>query len=280
MAWTWRLLRAGELRLDGGGMFGVVPKSLWARLTEPDDQNRIRLHANCLLLENGSDRVLVETGFGDKWSDKERGFYALERRSILDALAEADVDPGDIDHVVVTHLHFDHAGGLTHLDADGEPTSSFPNARVHLQRTEWEDANANKAVMTRTYLKSHLDPVADQVVLHRTSPEHGDASEEILLQLRVRAIPGHTWGQQAVVFRDAAGTVCFTGDVLPTVHHAAPAFNMGYDVEPYTNMLTKARLLEQAAAEDWRLVLPHEPDHPVVRVKAIAETGRFELVPE
>ena len=257
--WSWKLLRAGSLRLDGGGMFGVVPKSIWSRLTPPDEENRIHLQTNCLLLDNGTTRVLIETGFGDKWSDKERHYWELERRTVIDALAEVGCEAGQIDFVIVTHLHFDHAAALTRSDESGQAVPTFPNATVVVQQTEWEDALANKSTMTRTYLRSHLDPIAD-----RLRPMAGE--QEILPGLAVWPMVGHTWGQQAVRFDDGEGIVCFPGDVMPTVHHASPAFNMGYDMLPHQNMLSKQKLLSQAAAEGWRVVLDHEPGRPVVTV--------------
>ncbi|MHC5112965.1 MAG: MBL fold metallo-hydrolase [Planctomycetota bacterium] len=272
MLWTWQLLRAGAFGLDGGSMFGVVPKSLWSGLTPPDDANRIPLQTNCLLLTDGPATVLIETGYGDKWSDRERGFYDLERRTVLDALREVDVAPDDIDLVVVTHLHFDHAGGLTHLDASGAPVSSFPNADIVVQRTEWRDALANKSTMTRTYLRTHLDPIAHQV---RTV----DGETALAPGLTVWPMPGHTWGQQAVSFRDADGVVCFPGDVMPTRAHVGPAFNMAYDMLPHRNMQSKTSLLQRAAEESWRLVIDHEPGAAVVRVEEDAERpGRYALI--
>jgi len=272
-SYAWSLLRAGAFRLDGGGMFGLVPRTMWSRLAAPDDTNRIRLQTNCLLLRGAAGTVLIETGFGDKWSEKERAIYDLERRTIVDALREAGVEPQAIDHVVVTHLHFDHAAGLTVNGPSGEPIPAFPNADVIVQRQEWEDALANKSTMTRTYLRTHLDPVADRVRL-----VEGDA--EALPGIRVGPMVGHTWGQQAVRFEDATGVVCFPGDVMPTIHHVGPAFNMAYDMLPYRNMLSKRALLDRAADEAWRLVLDHEPDHPVVRVERDPEhPERHRLVP-
>ncbi len=271
--WTWRLLRAGAFRLDGGGMFGVVPKAIWSDLVTPDKNNRIPLQTNCLLLEDGSRRVLVETGFGDKWTDKERGFYDLERRSVVDALAEVGCAPEDLDLVIVTHLHFDHAAALTRLDESGEPVATFPGAPIVVQRREWEDALANRSTMTRTYLRSHLDPIADRVRLI-------EGEVQVLPGLKVRPMIGHTWGQQAVLIDDGEGRVCFPADVMPTVNHAAPAFNMAYDMLPFENMRSKAALLELAARERWRLVLDHEPGHPVVRpVQDPDRPGRFRLEP-
>jgi len=268
--YEWKVLRAGAFRLDGGSMFGIVPKALWARMVEPDDANRIPLQTNCLLLDDGSNRVLIETGYGGKWAPKDRSIFALEDRTVVDALREVGVDAAAIDVVIVTHLHFDHAGGLTHLGSGGEPVPSFPNARIVVQKTEWADALANKSTMTKTYLRSHLDPVAEQV---RTV----EGETEVMPGLTVWPMPGHTWGQQAVRFATAGGTVCFPGDVIPTANHAGPAFNMGYDMLPYRNMLSKQALLARAEAEGWTIVLDHEPGAPAVRVTRDGE--RFALAP-
>jgi glyoxylase-like metal-dependent hydrolase (beta-lactamase superfamily II) len=266
----WRVLRAGGFRLDGGGMFGIIPRSMWSRWVEPDAENRIGLAMNCALLERDGAgpggrplRVLVEAGAGGKWGDKERAIYEFERapdgsvRTVEHALAEAGVDPASIDHVVLTHLHFDHAGGLTRTGAAGVLEPVFPNARIHVQRGEWEDALGNRSTMTRTYLRTHLDPVADRVTLH-------DGAAEPVPGLLLRPAPGHTWHHQAVTWRDALGTVCYPGDVMPTVHHAHPSSSLGYDMLPYRTMLTKRELLEEADAGRWRLVLDHEPGECVV----------------
>ena len=259
MRWQWSLLRAGAFRLDGGSMFGVVPKALWSRRSEPDAENRIGLQTNCLLLEAEGRRVLIETGYGDKWDAEGRAMYAMQPRSVLDALAEAGVAPEAIDAVLVTHLHFDHAGGLTRLGPEGRPVPAFPNAEIIVQRGEWEDALANRSTMGRTYLRSHLDPVADQV-------RQVEGEAEVLPGIVVWPMVGHTWGQQAVRYEDAQGVVCFPGDVMPTFQHAGLAWNMAYDMLPYTNMQSKQALLERALAEGWRIVIDHEPGWPVVRV--------------
>lgn len=268
---TWRVLRAGGFRLDGGGMFGLIPRTMWSRWLPPDADNRIALSMNCVLIERTGEggggrvrRTLVECGAGGKWSDKEQAIYEFERaadggvRTIEHALAEIGVDPASIDDVVVTHLHFDHAGGLTRLAADGSPEPVFPKARIHVQRQEWNDALANRSTMTRTYLRTHLDPIADRVELHQ-----GEA--EVVAGVRVMPAAGHTWGHQVVVWRDAQGTVCYPGDVMPTVFHAHLSASLGYDMLPYQTMLTKRALLELADAERWRLVLDHQVGDCVVQ---------------
>ena len=271
--WSWQLLRAGSFRLDGGGMFGVVPKVLWERLAPPDDLNRIELNCNCLLLRRNGELVLIETGFGGKWSAKDRQIYCLQQRTILDALAEIDVSPEDIDFVIVSHLHFDHAAGLTRLNDHNEPVGSFPNARIFIQKTEWEDALANKSTMTRTYLRDHLDPIARQLELI-------DGEAQPIPGVSVWPVPGHTWGQQAIGFNDGEGIVAFIGDVMPTKNHVGLAFSIGYDMLPYQNMITKKATLERAVSEHWRIALDHEPgDFPVVRVQRDEKKPRqFQLL--
>jgi len=255
-------------------MFGLMPAPLWRRLVEPDDRNRIPMQTNCLLLEREGKLVLIETGIGDKQSDKLRDIFAQDRRTVADALREVDCDPKDISTVIVTHLHFDHAGGLTTLDSAGVAVPVFPNAEVVTQRQEWADALANKSTMHSTYLRDHLDPIADRVRLIE-----GDA--EALPGLFVTPMPGHTWGQQAVKFADAEGrTIIFPGDVMPTVNHVGPATQMAYDMLPYENMLRKKALLDAAHRDGWILVLDHEPGDPVVAPRPRDDhPGQYTLEP-
>jgi len=254
-------------------MFGVVPKTIWSKMVAPDASNRVPLQTNCVLLSDGRQRVLIETGFGGKWSDKERGFYDLERRTIVDALRESGIDAMDIDHVVLSHLHFDHAGGLTHL-VEGEPTSTFARARIHVQKREWEDALANRAVMTRTYLRSHLDPVSAQIELY-------DGRATVLEGISVEPAPGHTWGQQIIRVEIGGAPLVFLGDVMPTTNHVGAAFSLAYDIEPYTAMQTKLAMQARAARERWRIVLDHDSHHALVRVEVDPDQGgRYRVVPE
>ena len=258
--WTCTLLRSGHFRLDGGSMFGVVPKAVWSRLITPDADNCIPLQTNCLLLELDGSRVLIETGNGSKWTDKERAIYGMEERSIETALGEVGVAPEQIDLVIVTHLHFDHPGGLTRIAPNGELAPTFPQAEIVVQKQEWDDAMANRSTMSGTYLRSHLDPIADRVQLI-------DGEAMITDGLRVCPTPGHTWGHQAVLFEDQNGTICFPGDLIPTRNHVGRAWSMGYDMLPHDTLLTKKSLLNRAAEEGWRLILDHEPGEPMVSVE-------------
>lgn len=258
-AWTCSVLRAGGLRLDGGSMFGVIPRALWSRVVDVDDQNRIPLAANCLLLRRGDQIVVVETGCGDKWNEKARRIFGIEQRTIVDALAEEGVDPADVSTVIVTHLHFDHAGGLTSRSEDGV-TPTFPNAEVVVQRQEWEDALAGRSTMSGTYLEENLSPVADAVRLVEGGAQVHDG-------IGVFPVPGHTWGQHAALVETTDGPVCFPGDVLPTRAHLGAAWSMGYDMLPWDNMNTKRDLLTRASAEGWTIVCDHDPHDPVATVE-------------
>ncbi|MBX3359331.1 MAG: MBL fold metallo-hydrolase [Phycisphaeraceae bacterium] len=321
--YSWRLLRAGAFRLDGGSMFGLIPRTVWSRDVPTDDRGRISVQHNCLLLERAGPApapakgspplpsppssprlIVIECGTGDKLDAKSRDLFAMEERSVIDALHEADCRCEDVEAVVVSHLHFDHAGGLTRLCRGGEspdwtgPASTFtgargdhgvkvtfPNATVHVQRREWEDAIANRSVMTRTYFPDHLQPIRERLSLTDSprpfspgvTPGRDEApaapvalrETEIFPGVSVFLTPGHTWGQQAVKFTDTDGqTIVFTPDVMPTVNHVGAAYSLAYDVEPYTSMVTRRWFLEEAAAAGWTLVLDHEPGDAVRRVAA------------
>ena len=324
--YSWRLLRAGRFKLDAASMFGLIPRVVWSKTVPVDERSRMDVQHNCLLLERSGDPptaprnpggtpvdspklIVIETGSGDKMDPKSREIFALENRSIETALNEAGARCEDIGGVLVTHLHFDHAGGLTRLARPGEtpdwkgPGSggedavklTFPNARIFTQEREWNDALANRSVMTRTYFRSHLDPIVERAVrvdsprpfplgytpdrdeLPMTPVEYRET--EVLPGVSVFVVPGHTWGQQAIKFTDTKGrTVVFTPDVMPTVNHVGAAYSLGYDVEPYTSMISRHWFLDAAAERGWLLVLDHEPGNPCQRVRR-NEKGWYDLVP-
>jgi glyoxylase-like metal-dependent hydrolase (beta-lactamase superfamily II) len=320
------LLRAGEFRLDGGSMFGLIPRSVWSRACVPDEKGRIPVQHNCLLLERIDEApaggtlaspkiVLIETGTGNKLDVKNREIFALGERSIEDALHEAGCRAEDVGLVTATHLHFDHAGGMTRLCRVGETADwtgaastfggargehgvklTFPNAKVVVQAREWEDAVKGRSVMTRTYFADHLGAVATRKIEIDSprpfpsgyTPERderpqvpvGMRSTEIAPGLFAFLVPGHTWGQQGFWFVDAKGrTVVFVPDVMPTAWHNGLAYSLAYDVEPYTSMISRQWLLSEAAEGGWLLVLDHEPGNPVRRVVANGK-GWFDLVEE
>jgi glyoxylase-like metal-dependent hydrolase (beta-lactamase superfamily II) len=300
--YKWQALRAGPLKLDGGGMFGLIPRVVWSKIIAPDDRHRITLAHNCLLLtrtdEHGkTHRILIETGSGDKLDAKMHDIFGITDYTIVQALADAGCAPEQIDHVIVSHLHFDHAGGLTRKSNDGTGVDlTFPNARVITQKQEWRDALANNSVMTRTYYRDHLDPIRDVVQLVESAPpydRHGHPDKDatptssltnratrILPGIDVFLVPGHTWGQQAICFTDTANrTIVFTPDVMPTIHHVGAAYNLAYDVDPYASTLTRRWFLDEAMKNDWLLYLDHEPGNPFCRVRS-DDRDWYKLVPE
>ena len=268
--WNWQIVTAGRFRLDGGSMFGVVPQVLWRKLARPDNCNRVPLACHCLLLEREGQRVLVECGYGDKFTEKERDIFALEHTKLLSELEAKSIPLESITAVLLSHLHFDHAAGITRIDNEGNLVSALPAADVYVQRQEWEDARSGRSTMSKTYLRSTFEPIIDQVKLI-------DGDTVVLEDIRLRLRPGHTWGQQSVEFDDQEGTICFPADVMPTRNHVGSAYSMGYDMLPWENMQTKAALLDQACQSNWRLVLYHEPNEPICRVVQSDKDG-FALV--
>lgn len=266
-----RLICGGALRLDGGAMFGIIPKALWSRNTAADEQNRIQLACNCLLVEwdgPGARRAVIETGHGAKYEAKEQSMFAIDPNHWLgSSLRELDVDPASISDVVLTHLHFDHAGGLTQPDpGDGAHDSTrvvptFPNAYVHVQRQEFEDARANFGIMNATYREENFRPVDQQNgwVLH-------DGDVELLPQIRAWRTPGHTRGHQSIVIQGRDRLAIFAGDVIPTRHHVGAPYNMGYDLLPLDNRQSKSQVLRRLAERDGLLIIDHDPVAPLQRV--------------
>lgn len=268
------LFDGGGLSLDGGAMFGIIPKPLWSKLVAVDEGNRIPLATTCLLVETGGQRVLIETGTGvaSKFDEKERGFFNLNDHWILPSLNAIGLDRDSIDYVILTHLHFDHAGGGTMPDGKGGFAPTFPRAKYIVQRGEWDDAVSGHAVMTGTYRKENLAPLEAAGVL--SFIENGDA--KILPGIRAQLLPGHTRHQQGIFFEAGGRRMFLPADLMPTAAHAGLRYNMAYDLLPYENMVNKQRMLEQAAAESWTLLLGQDPTEAAWTVTDQGK-GRFAL---
>lgn len=259
-AWEVSAVTAERFRLDGGAMFGVVPRTLWSRSHAPDDRNRIRMVTRCLLARGEGRVVLVDTGLGAGWSDKERDIYAIENgeRSILGAIARKGVTPGMVTDVVLTHLHFDHAGGAV-ARRGGRLEPSFPNARYHVQEAQLRWAQSPTERDRRSFRPDDFMPlVSDGRMVTADGPA------EIAPGLFVEPTRGHTVGHQIVRFGEGRGAVVHCGDLIPTASHVPVPWVMAYDLSPLVTMQEKRDLLARAADREWILVLEHDPDREAV----------------
>jgi len=243
-------------RLDGGAMFGVVPKPLWQRRIPADERNRIPLALRCLLVEHDAGLVLVDTGLGNKEDDKFKDIYGVAnegkdgRTRLEDALAELGYGPADVRWVIDTHLHFDHAGGNTYRDPSGRVTLSFPNARYVVQRGELEFTRHTNERTAASYLPPNFEAVPFTLV---------DGEAEPLPGIRCLPTPGHVPYHQSVLVESGGERVCFLADLVPTSAHLPLPWIMGYDLEPLVTLESKRRLYARAEAEGWLLFFEHDP---------------------
>ena len=260
------LVHAGTLGLDGGAMFGIVPKPLWERHIPSDDANRIPLAMRCLLLRGHGRTILVDTGLGTKTDAKFERIYAVDRTHTLEgSLAALDVSAEEVTDVFLTHLHFDHAGGATVRQPDGALGLAFPNARHHVQRAQWEWAHASPREQA-SFLSENLDPLDDSGQLNLL-----DAGESPYPNVELVIADGHTRGQQLPLISDGETTLFFAGDLVPTAAHVPLLWVMAYDIAPLDTVAEKESVLARAAQEDWLVVFEHDSAHAVGR---IASTDR------
>ncbi|MGH7543883.1 MAG: MBL fold metallo-hydrolase [Gemmatimonadota bacterium] len=256
---TVTVLSDGLMRLDGGAMFGVVPKALWEKKLPADDRNRIRLAMNSLLVEGPEGRTVIEVGAGGKENEKFGDMYGFERNGGLPArLAEAGDSAETIDRVILTHLHFDHAGGATRRDGD-RIVPTFPNATYHVHRGEYDEAIGSHARNQASYNEHDFVPLveAGQVDWMEDGTVIADA-------ITVIETPGHTENHCSIAVDDGAGTkIVFLGDLVPTTHHLPYPWIMAYDLYPVTTLETKQRLLPRAVEEAWLCAFVHDADMPL-----------------
>jgi glyoxylase-like metal-dependent hydrolase (beta-lactamase superfamily II) len=268
------LVQAGTFRSDAGTLFGPVPWVLWGGLVtdEVDDRRRLLQALNCLLIETPAGRVLVETGIGERVDEKTREMRGYEGSPIVPALDAAGFQPESVDLVVMSHLHFDHAGGL--LRSDGQ--RAFPRARIVAQKAEWEVALGDNPRLVASYVQPELQLVRDW-----GAEGWVDGERELLPGVSVIPTGGHSAGHQAVVVRgtgDGAQTVAFLGDLFMRPWGANPRWVTSFDDFPLDSVVRKAELFAQAVDEDWLIVLSHEARTPVGRLVRDRDRFRFEPV--
>ncbi|TLY32281.1 MAG: MBL fold metallo-hydrolase [Nitrospirae bacterium] len=261
----------GRFRLDGGAMFGVVPKVLWEKCCPADEKNRIQLGLNCLLIRAQGKNILVDTGLGSKVDPKFQDRFAVERRPPLDdSLKKAGLAVEDVHMVINTHLHFDHCGGNTHRE-NGQVVPAFPKAKYFVQRGEYEDAVRANERTRASYLKENFTPVA-----HVNLWEFLDGDTEIFPGVSVVVTGGHTAHHQAVKIQSEDKTALYLGDLIPTVSHLPLPYVMGYDLYPLQTLEAKRGILDRAFEEKWLLVFEHDPKVQMGYVKKDIE-GKYYL---
>jgi glyoxylase-like metal-dependent hydrolase (beta-lactamase superfamily II) len=271
---TVALIQAGTFRTDAGAIFGPVPRLLWNRLVtdELDNDHRLLQALNCLLIETPSGRVLVETGIGDRLDDKTRTMRGYDGPWIVPALETAGFLPESINVVAMSHLHFDHAGGL--LRADGE--RAFPHATIVAQKAEWEVALGDNPRLVASYVQPELQLVRDW-----GAEGWADGERELLPGVSVIPTGGHSTGHQAIVVRgtgDGARPLVFLGDLFMRPWGANPRWVTAFDDFPLDSVERKAALFEQAVEEDWIVVLSHERIHPIGRLVRDRDRFRYEPI--
>jgi glyoxylase-like metal-dependent hydrolase (beta-lactamase superfamily II) len=247
-------LSDGEFRLDGGAMFGVVPKPLWERRAPCDEKNRIFLGMRPLFVKTPTARVLIDAGCGDKMTEKDAVIYGFDRAKNLDhALAAAGLTAADIDIVIASHLHFDHAGGFT-ARVDGKVVPRFPNARYKIRRDEYVDATHPHERNRASYFAENYVPLVEAGVV-----DFNDGDEEILPGISVCRTGGHTMHHQLIKIQSGGRTAVFPADLMPTSAHVDEPWIMAYDLYPMDTLAYKRTFVREAIAGEYVIFFEHDP---------------------
>lgn len=248
-------IETGTFGLDGGAMFGIIPKPLWSKTNAADEMNRIRLGVRCLLLESDSKKVLVDTGMGNNWDSKFISIYSVEQHenNLIKSLNNIYIKPQEITDVILTHLHFDHTGGSTKLD-NGKFIPVFRNAKYHVQKKHYDWAINPSDKDKGSFILSTFQPIYENGLLQfNNGDEYFDDEIELL------TINGHTFYQQMVKISDSINTFLFCGDLIPTMYHIPIPYVMGYDIQPLETIKEKKKYLNLAVNENWKLIFEHDP---------------------
>lgn len=252
-------IEAGLQWLDGGAMFGVVPRPLWERRIAPDERHRIPLALRCLLVETPEALVLIDTGIGNKQNDKFHDIYGVSNAGqptrLEDGIRAAGFEPDDLDLVLLTHLHFDHAGGTAMRRDDGRIVPAFPNATYVIHEDEFAFAHRNNPRIRASYLPENYDPLAEAGLVRFVQ-----SGEQLTRGIELLGTPGHTPHHLSVVLDGVGEKACYLADVCPTSAHVPLPWIMGYDLEPLVTLESKQTLWQRAREEDWLLVFEHDAE--------------------
>ncbi|HEX9829964.1 MAG TPA: MBL fold metallo-hydrolase [Bacteroidota bacterium] len=261
-------LETGRFALDGGAMFGIVPYVFWSKTNPPDERRRIELAARCLLIRGNGKTILVDDGNGDKWNDKLKDIYKLDtsQQDIVRSLKQYGVTPEDVTDVILTHLHFDHAGGSTKLE-NGKAVPAFRNAKYYVQKKHWELSQNPTEKDRGSFMREDYMPLKEAGVL-----EFVDGEFEIFPGIELLVCNGHTMAQQLPKISDGKTTLLYCCDLFPTVSHLPYPYVMAYDVRPLVTIEEKKKILARAYEDKWTLFFEHDPTVEAVSVKT-AEKG-------
>ena len=261
--WQLDTVSGGPLRLDGGAMFGVVPRAVWERKTTPDDQNRVQLATNCVLARDGRHTVLIDTGYGTRRTEREQSDFAIPSGDhLIESLSRLNVSVEDVDTVVFSHLHFDHVGGGARLDDGRHSMLTFPKATYVTGQIEWEDATSNTVEIAGAYPADNILPLKQAKQLKLL----GDG-QQIVPGMQALHTGGHTRGHQAIVIESGGHTAIYLGDFCPTHVHMRMLWVLGFDTYPIDTRRRKPEVLGKAADAGWLVLWDHDPTMVAARIQ-------------
>ena len=256
------IIESGFFALDGGAMFGIIPKALWQKTNLPDEANRIKMSTRHLLLESDSKKILIDTGMGDKWDNKMKAIYAVDDKiSMNSTLAQKGLSTEDITDVILTHLHFDHSGGST-VSLNGKLEPAFLNAKYYVQKQNFDWAINPSDRDKGSYIKENFQPLFEAGVLNFVS-----GNEKFDDEIDFIVVNGHTFGQQMVKISDGSNTFLFCADLVPTFAHIPLPYIMGYDLQPLVTLEEKKKYLKITLEDNWKLFFGHDPEIAFATIK-------------
>lgn len=274
-------VETGEFSLDGGAMFGVVPKVIWEKLIPADSKNRIPLRLRCFLIQGRDRNILIDTGIGEHWNEKTRNMFSIsnERFNIDSSLKKFGLTREDITEIIISHLHFDHVGGATMSTSKGKIELTFPSATYYIQSLNLNHAHAPTEKDRASFIEHTIKPLEQSGKLKKI-----DGFLEIYPGIEIVVTHGHTPGHQMVRIRHRSATILFTGDTIPTASHIPIPYVMAYDLEPQKTMAEKRSILSAAFEKKWILAFVHDPNRAFGTVKMEGEKflldQSFDIIPE
>ncbi len=264
-----------SFKIDGGAMFGVVPKIIWEKLMVPDEENMITLDLNLLLVKSEGKNILIDSGIGDTLDEKQKKIYGVEKDSNLEkALSEIGLKPEDIDLVILSHLHLDHAGGIVKFNSKGEKVPRFPEAKYVIQTEEWKYALQPDERTKATYMVENFQ-ILDECGLI----ELVKGGKEIVPGIRVKLTGGHTKGQQVVFIKGGDKTILYPGDIIPTISHLRIPYVAGVDIYPLEVMEVKKKLIQDCLEYNWMIAFDHEIETRLCYLEKINDKIEIKKVP-